>query len=46
MAKGQMRPKKEVKKPKKDKADKTQKATPASFEKGLSATGESGKKKG
>jgi hypothetical protein len=44
MAKGQMRPKKEVKKPKKDKVDKTAKA-PASFEKGLSATGEGGKKK-
>lgn len=43
MAKGQMRPKKEVKKPKKDKAAK---AAPASFEKGLSATGEGGKKKG
>ena len=46
MAKGQMRPKKEVKKPKKDKADKTAKAAPASFEKGLSATGEGSKKKG
>jgi hypothetical protein len=43
MAKGQMRPKKEVKKPKKDK---TAKASPASFEKGVSATGEGGKKKG
>ncbi len=46
MAKGQMRPKKEVKKPKKDKADKGAKAAPASFEKGISATGEGGKKKG
>lgn len=46
MAKGQMRPKKEVKKPKKEKTDKGVKATPASFEKGVSATGESGKKKG
>jgi hypothetical protein len=46
MAKGQMRPQKEVKKPKKDKADKSSKAAPASFEKGLSASGESGKKKG
>ena len=40
-----MRPKKEVKKPKKDKNDKTAKAAPASFEKGLSATGEDGKNK-
>jgi hypothetical protein len=46
MAKGQMRPQKEVRKPKKDKGDKSTKAAPASFEKGLSATGESGKKKG
>jgi hypothetical protein len=46
MAKGQMRPQKEVKKPKKDKADKSSKAAPASFEKGLSASGETGKKKG
>ena len=46
MAKGQMRPQKEVKKPKKDKADKGAKAAPATFEKGLSVTGESGKKKG
>ena len=43
MAKGQMRPQKEVKKPKKDKAAK---AAPASFEKGLSSTSESGRKKG
>ena len=43
MAKGQMRPQKEVKKPKKDK---TAKAAPASFEKGVSATGEVVKKKG
>jgi len=46
MAKGQMRPQKEIKKPKKDKADKGAKAAPPSFEKGISATGESGKKKG
>jgi hypothetical protein len=46
MAKGQMRPQKEVKKPKKDKADKGAKAAPASFEKGLSATGDNAKKKG
>jgi hypothetical protein len=38
-----MRLQKEVKKPKKDKADKGAKAAPASFEKDLSATGESGK---
>jgi hypothetical protein len=43
MAKGAMRPKKEVKKPKKDK---TAKAAPATFEKGVSATGENAKKKG
>ena len=43
MAKGQMRPKKEVKKPKKDK---TAKAAPVSFEKGISANGENVKKKG
>lgn len=43
MAKGQMRPQKEVKKPKKDKGAKP---APAGFEKGLSATGETGKKKG
>jgi len=43
MAKGAMRPAKEAKKPKKDKA-----AKPAStgFEKGVSANGDSGKKKG
>ena len=46
MAKGQMRPKKEVKKPKKDKTANSDKAAPASFQKGLSATGEDGKKKG
>lgn len=46
MAKGQMRPKKEVKKPKKDKTDKPAKTATASFEKGVSASGESGKKKG
>ena len=46
MAKGQMRPKKVVKKPKKEKADKSGKGAPPSFEKGLSATGEGGKKKG
>jgi hypothetical protein len=40
---GRTRPQKEVKKPKKDKAAK---AAPASLEKGLSATGESGKRKG
>ena len=40
MAKGQMRPQKEVKRPKKDKADKGAKSAPASFEKGLSVTGE------
>ena len=38
-----MRPQKEVKKPKKDKGAK---AAPAGFEKGVSATGEGGKKKG
>jgi len=43
MAKGQMKSNKEVKKPKKDK---TAKAAPAGFEKGISATGDSGKKKG
>ena len=46
MAKGQMRPQKEVKKPKKDKADKSSKSATAGFEKGISATGEGGKKKG
>jgi hypothetical protein len=46
MAKGQMRPQKEVKKPKKDKTDKSAKTATASFEKGLSATREGGKKKG
>lgn len=44
MAKGQMRPQKEVKKPKKDKADKAAKA-PASFEKGVSSSGSGGKRK-
>ncbi len=45
MAKGQMRPQKEVKKPKKDKTEKGAKSAPASFEKGVSASGDRGKKK-
>lgn len=45
MAKGQMRPQKEVKKPKKDKADKGTKGA-ATFEKGIPATGERAKTKG
>lgn len=44
MAKGAMKPKKEVKKPKKDAKD----AKPAAgaFEKGVSGTGDGGKRKG
>lgn len=41
-----MRPKKDVQRPKKDKPDNTAKTASPSFEKGLSATGESGKRKG
>ena len=44
MAKGQMRPQKEVKKPKKDK--KAAPAAGATFSKGVSATGGDGGKKG